>query len=1494
MAMARFFRRLRFRQAAIAVAFVCAAGALSACGGGGGGGGDTPAPPGAPIGGGGDTPAPPGAPIGGGGGGDTPAPPGAPIGNNIDLPSPAFPFITPAIVGSDGLPVQGLHYVRVGDRDMLQSEATDENGLFNPRFAPGRATDEVLFGVGSFSVTIAVNGDLDYENPVFSNEDGFLVAFSNPRSDWSELRIDIGRNGHRCSLNGACVPKDSHKRYLASIFPTVTVVVESPAAPATVSVWTVDPYVSPRLHYSGKPVAGLHYIRVGSGERCQSSTPTAADGSFDALIFDANPLRVTPAATIVFAVGPITVSEDSGERECVNRRRFIADGFALATIEVNAANVAPDPLALPSTVFRGWHRETVAITTTQNGEWILQAPGNAPAIAGAATDADKRLLAGLNENEDDGFSISVFVRPRFRYDGGDVENLHYLRWNDNGVLPDDSLPPVAPMLVSRSTEADGAFDVLVTATLRAIKKGERTTPVVRRVGQIFEIESVLFALGKIVAEHDSQRDYATVTFDLSGGGASLGILPLPGDSWRDKIVSVTHSTQEPQPQPGILQMQAEADVVVDISEDLAIKRFLKAVVDNPNSALAAEAKIVDLFSEPRVMRASHEIAGLDYIQADPDYQRMTVSRQTGDNGAFDPLILAADPANIRSRLTVVEAAKILFASGEIVANARVSGGYEFQPATLGGFQVGEADRPGGGWDSQTVPIDPSSDTLLPLREGTSSLSETLPEKERVSRFVASLRGDSRLREDVVRGLTNLSALAVAGERLYLADSGSGRIVSYAVGENDGRLSDSRDEIVGLTNPSALAVSGGRLYFADSGSARIASYAIGVDGQLLTLEASNEIILAGNPRRIIGDFAASDERIYVTYTAVDINTFQSEHFIHPFKIGVNGLLSSEDAQESAIDFVPRSFVAISGERLFVATNEQIASYAIGVDGALSANPLIISIPDNPSALLAANGRLYVADDTADKIVSYAIEEDGRLSNPQDEVVENLDEPAAIESTGGRIYIADRGVVDKIVSYDIGRQFDSFIYPRFLHGGESGQPVKGVSFIRVDDEGNPTMTVSAETDENGFFDPLQEGVYDENEIQIMTVLFGLGVISVMSDAPGGYQFDEGKPTYGFQIGVESKPPVAGWSGVSVWVGPKEYYLEALAGTTISLDDIDRFNVASDGNGRKVASIASKDVPNLPFEVLPHLVYSGGDKNVFVGGAHYLRVGDSQMTESTPTNPNGSFDPIGKSGDPAVGIVGTVLFATEAIAVDSEGKYVVQAGTFIGAAMLSRTEYDGDGRNEDNAILWREKSYVFVGGSGEELTGDLPGYLFAGGQTPPRIDYLAFEFFVEAEDKYPRFYHDGDYDSESLPLAGAHYFHSGLTASRVTDEKGIFNPIHEGKEVSAVYFATDSITVDVHGVTNFVDGSFIGAYTTALSFDGDLASSGFRERIFEYDDFASERRCRRAAHRFAGGRFICWQPKPLARVAADRFGSLLFALFARGRSANVRFEPAYNRLV
>ena len=423
----------------------------------------------------------------------------------------------------------------------------------------------------------------------------------------------------------------------------------------------------------------------------------------------------------------------------------------------------------------------------------------------------------------------------------------------------------------------------MTANLRARKTPVGTTPVVRRAGQIFEIESVLFALGTVIAEYDNRGD-ATVAFDLPGGGASLGILPLPGDSWRGKIVSVTHLARDRQ-----LRMQTEADAV-DISEERAIKRFLKAVVDNP-TALAVEAKSVTLFSEPRVTRTGDEIAGLDYIRTDPprtglDYQGMTESEQTGDNGAFDPLLLAVDPGD-GSRLTVFEAAKILFASGEIVS---VSGEYEFQSAADGGFQVGEASIPDGGWNAQTVPIYPSSMTLLPPRADTSPL----PIKERVRRFVASLRGEPRLRQEVARGLNNPSALAVANGRMYLADLGANKIVSYAV-DGNGRLSDSRDEIVGLANPSALAVSGERLYLADSGDAKIASYAIGAaDGRLT---GARDEITSGFT--LLGNLVASNERIYVADTAIGFNPstseFETNYLVKSYAIGANGVLSSGSAR-----------------------------------------------------------------------------------------------------------------------------------------------------------------------------------------------------------------------------------------------------------------------------------------------------------------------------------------------------------------------------------------------------------------------------------------------------------------------------------------------------------------------------------------------------------------------------------------------------------------------
>ena len=403
---------------------------------------------------------------------------------------------------------------------------------------------------------------------------------------------------------------------------------------------------------------------------------------------------------------------------------------------------------------------------------------------------------------------------------------------------------------------------------------------------------------------------------------------------------------------------------------------------------------------------------------------------------------------------------------------------------------------------------------------------------------------------------------------------------------------------------------------------------------------------------------------------------------------------------------------------------------------------------------------------------------------------------------------------------------FLYPRFLHGGE---PTQNVDYIRVkNDKGYPTMTVSAVTDENGFFDPLQISVYDKDNIQIDQVLFGLGVISVMSGAPGGYAFDD--PAYGFQIGTAMK--AGGWSGRDIEVDAPSYQLVPLATTTIDPDDIARFGTYNTRNpDRKVANIVSPDVPRLDLPNLPNLVYDDGDRGErLVSGVHYIRVGDPQMALSSKTDNNGWFVPTGTN----VGIVGTVLFATGEIVahidtVNMTIGYEVQEGTFLGAVTLG-SEWDGRGLEVTLLDLWRDKNYRF-----SDLTGYLPSEIYdENGKTPPtRIDYLAFEFFIDGpdSDKYPRFHYDG-----AAPPLNLHYYvrptvaDTAVTAA-MTRADGIFDPLHNGKEGGTVYFATAPIAVDINGEPSFAATSYIGAYATTV--DNDLETSNFRSQTLTFED-------------------------------------------------------------
>ena len=411
---------------------------------------------------------------------------------------------------------------------------------------------------------------------------------------------------------------------------------------------------------------------------------------------------------------------------------------------------------------------------------------------------------------------------------------------------------------------------------------------------------------------------------------------------------------------------------------------------------------------------------------------------------------------------------------------------------------------------------------------------------------------------------------------------------------------------------------------------------------------------------------------------------------------------------------------------------------------------------------------------------------------------------------------------------------FLYPRFLHGGE---PTQNVDYIRVDDKGNPTMTVSFPTDENGFFDPLQRSVYEisvsedsvESAIQITTVLFGLGVISVISDAPG-YAFDD--PAYGFQIGTA--PKADGWSGRDIEIDAPSYQLVPLAGTTIDPDDVARFRTYNTFNPkRKVANIESPGVPRLDLPNLPNLVYYDGDRDQQqVSGVHYIRVGDPQMRASLPTDDRGGFVPTGAT----VGIVGTVLFATREIVADINRVnmtigYRVQEGTFLGAVTLG-APWDGRGLEMTLLDLWRDKNYEF-----SDLTGVLTSSIFVSGKTPTRIDYLAFEFFIDGpdSDKYPRFHYDG------APLSRLHYYarpaaaDAAGAAAGVTRPNGIFDPLHNGKEVGTVYFATAPIAVAADsGAPSFAPTSFIGAYTVAV--DNDIETSEFRSEVLAFVDLVS----------------------------------------------------------
>ena len=99
-------------------------------------------------------------------------------------------------------------------------------------------------------------------------------------------------------------------------------------------------------------------------------------------------------------------------------------------------------------------------------------------------------------------------------------------------------------------------------------------------------------------------------------------------------------------------------------------------------------------------------------------------------------------------------------------------------------------------------------------------------------------------------------------------------------------------------------------------------------------------------------------------------------------------------------------------------DKIISYAVEADGRLGAGRDEITTGlSSPAALAFFGGRAYVADEGLDKIISYAVEADGILGAGRDEIRTGLFSPTALAFFGGRAYVTDIAR-DKIISYAVG--------------------------------------------------------------------------------------------------------------------------------------------------------------------------------------------------------------------------------------------------------------------------------------------------------------------------------------------------------------------------------------------------------------------------------------------------------------------------------------------
>ena len=1298
------------------------------------------------------------------------------------------PFELPAVT-ENGQPVEGVHYIRSDDDSMLESEPTDTEGKVNPRLPDNTESAQIIFAVGPITPTVR-NGirefDFDTENVGFE-----IGRVSRPTRGWSGIDL----------FSGDLLECTDCERYRNRLIPNT-----NPAAPP--NGLTVSPFVLPAVTKNGQPVEGVHYIRSDDDSMLESE-PTDAEGKVDPRLPD------NTAAQIIFAVGPITPTVRNGIRE------FDFDtengGFEIGRV---------------SRPIRGWS----GIDLFSGG--LLECVNCERYI--------KLLMPNTNPAAPpNGLMVSLppprlvlpppsFVRPVVTANGQPVEGIHYIRADDD-----------SRMRKSELTDAEG-----------------RINP---RLPDNTESAQIIFAVGPITLA-TVRNGIRIFDFDTENGGFEIGRVSRPINGWS-----------------GIDLLSRDLPECTDCDN---YKRYLASLIRNANPEAPPNGLTVSRFLRPRVMYRSIEnpedtypVAGIHYIQQD-DIQ-LTISALTTVDGSFDGLFFDASPD-----ATTVRSMPIIFAVGSInrvrhdPMPSSIVYDYQNDGFPLGTLTVTSAPRD---WHNATIWIQKSSEGDLLFIGPNARIT--------IATIAGTENGDKRLLASLVDGGGGGKEISLFVRPRFFYEGAAVQSVHYLRALDD-EMTVSRwtTETVAMDptprqlgafdvlltindeydDPPAMTVgeifASEEILFALGGatavydSSGVPTYSFDGDSGHVSLAT---VPAAGRPwsGRVVSITHDEGNRLLAESGPATV-AIEDETTIKRFLVGVGDGVSGDDRiidlftpprimhRRDSSGATPNPLANIHYIR--VHTDATMRS-SFSTDDHGSFDPLVLR--RDPHSLYVEKAETMhfgvgpFTRDAADLCrFQSTLERNGFESGEGGGFEMGETEPTGGEWSGVNVFVepgdgglgSDLTACDGLPAAERARLFVAslgdnperekgllvtpFLYPRFLHGGE---PTQNVDYIRVNDKGNPTMTVSVPTDENGFFDPLQISVYDKDNIQIEQMLFGLGVISVISDAPG-YAFDD--PAYGFQIGTA--PKADGWSGRDIEIDAPSYQLVPLAGTTIDLDDVARFRTYNIFNPkRKVANIESPGVPRLDLPNLPNLVYDDGDRGErLVSGVHYIRVGDPQMRASLPTDDRGGFVPTGAT----VGIVGTVLFATREIVAEIDRVnmtigYEVKKGTFLGAVTLG-SEWDGRGLASVNLDLWRDKNYRF-----SDLTGVSLSSIFVSGKTPTRIDYLAFEFFIDGpdSDKYPRFHYD------SSPLSRLHYYARPATvdaagaAAGVTRPNGIFDPLHNGKEVGTVYFATAPIAV-ADGAPSFAPTSFIGAYTVAV--DEDILTSEFRSEVLTFVDLVS----------------------------------------------------------